>query len=298
MAIVPDWLNATFTVRIAYDVAYMSCGWSRDTESQFVAAAREVLDKVIDRALEAARARRRESYETTHYAHASSLEYRVTSSIYSVVLEYLRFTPDSPDPNDGERIGNPIEGFSFEVHGSDKRFDTKMILGAWPRNPNVVINQINPFSCRGDSYTLSKTNIERNGYSNITITRSEQSMFAHCRHYSAFFGQQAFFNQRNERNIDFASLHPTIESIDQQNIFWRADCIDNPARSRQLVLFAASALATRPRPDCDIRDTAITHEYAPPGCSYSRDQKPARAMAWASYLRMSGLPPLGAWQSH
>jgi hypothetical protein len=138
----PDWLHATFEVRLAYEIAHRSCVWSRETEHQFLTAACEVLGKVIDRALDAALARRCETYDDSHYSCGAVLSYRVTSSIYSVTLEYLTFTPDSPDPKDGERIGNPIEGFSFEIHGSDGRFDTRMILGTWPTNPNVIINRL------------------------------------------------------------------------------------------------------------------------------------------------------------
>jgi hypothetical protein len=240
MAVIPDWLNATFTVRIAYDVAYMSCGWSRDTENQFIAAACEVLDKVIDRALEAARARRREGYTATHHSHAAFLEYRVTSNIYSVVLEYLRFTPESPDPNDGERIGNPIEGFSFEIHGSDKRFDSRMILGAWPRNPNVVINQINPFSFDGGFYASHKIDIEGNGYAGPAMTFSGWPMLANYGRHNAYFDQQ------DKQNIEFAILPPTIEGIHRESgMYTVGGKKKNVHKASQSIL--KKALNTRPR---------------------------------------------------
>jgi hypothetical protein len=156
--LVPDWLHVNITVRFAYAIAHMSCAWSRDIEHRFRAAESEVRHKVIDRALEAARARRCEDYQDCHCAQGAVLTYRVVSNIYSVTLEYLAFIPNSPDPNGGKHIGNPIEGFSFTIYGSDKTFDICMIHGDWPGTPSVMASRLELFVSTEEIFSLAKRN--------------------------------------------------------------------------------------------------------------------------------------------
>jgi len=135
---IQDWLHVTFKVRLSQALAHSSCVWSRRTEAQFASLAYEVLGKVIDRSLQAARMRCAESYQDVHNGFDARLSYRVTSRIYSVTLEFLALIPDSPDPNDGERIGHPAEGLSFIVRGAGRCFDVEMIAGTWPTRPGTM----------------------------------------------------------------------------------------------------------------------------------------------------------------
>ena len=219
---------------------------------------------------------------TSHYSCGAVLSYSVTSNIYSVTLEYLTFTPDSPDPNDGERIGNPIEGFTFEIHGSNGRFDTRMILGAWPMNPNVVINRLGLFVFEKELYLAATCNPKRD--SDPCVDFIEQPEFPGIQQLGTFF------EHLSGRDEELAKLSTIIQIVCGSAIIVRSMCSDKLAPSQRSLPTSTIAPNMLSRPSFDIRDGNLAFariSVAPDNSRHGRDVE-----------RASGLPLNGALHPH